>query len=139
MTEKRQEEYRCAMETALNVISGKWKLKILNQLIDGPMRYMDIKHGIGDITEKMLTQQLRELEDDHIVQRKVYPVVPPKVEYSFTTMGQELTHIFYALEVWGNSFITQTHPEAKVRRRDASCYLGKTAGEAINELTGSNV
>lgn len=124
------------MEAALTVISGKWKLKILNQLLNGPVRYMDIKHGIGEITEKMLTQQLRELEEDKIVERKVYPVIPPKVEYSFTAMGQELVHIFYALEVWGSNFITQTNPNGEIKEQDASCYLGKTATEAIKELTG---
>jgi len=127
------------MEAALSVISGKWKLKILNQLLSGPVRYMEIKHGVGEITEKMLTQQLRELEEDQIIQRKVYPVVPPKVEYSFTPMGQELTHIFYALEVWGINFITQTNPDSEVKKQDTSCYLGKTAAEAIKELTGNNV
>ena len=125
MTEKRHQEYRCAMEAALSVISGKWKLKILNQLLAGPVRYTDIKRGVGDITEKMLTQQLRELEEDHIITRKVYPVVPPKVEYSFTELGNQLTHIFYALEKWGSHFLTQTNSNGIVVNADSSCYSSK--------------
>lgn len=104
MTQKRQ-EYSCAMEAALSIISGKWKLTILNRLLDGPQRYSDIKKLIPGITEKMLTQQLREMEDDGIVKRKVYPVVPPKVEYSFTDLGQELTGIFHSLSIWGKHFL----------------------------------
>jgi DNA-binding HxlR family transcriptional regulator len=122
MTKKRQVDYRCAMEAALTVISGKWKLKIMNQLLAGPTRYTDIKRGAEGITEKMLTQQLRELEDDGIVQRKVYPVVPPKVEYSFTPRGEELTSIFYALEKWGAHFLTEIDPDGNVIEMDASCF-----------------
>jgi DNA-binding HxlR family transcriptional regulator len=105
MTEKRHVEYTCSMEAALSVISGKWKLTILNRLIPGAQRYSDLKRLISGITEKMLTQQLRELEEDGIVNRKVFPVVPPKVEYSFTERGRELTGIFSSLSVWGKHFI----------------------------------
>lgn len=110
MTKKRQVDYTCAMEAALTVISGKWKLKILNQLLAGPIRYSDIKRAAKGITEKMLTQQLRELEEDGIISRKVYPVVPPRVEYTYTELGRELTGIFYALEKWGSNFLTENNP-----------------------------
>jgi DNA-binding HxlR family transcriptional regulator len=76
------------MEAALNVIGGKWKLTILNRLLSGPQRYGELHRSVAGITEKMLTQQLRELEEDQIVERKIYPVVPPKVEYSFTESGK---------------------------------------------------
>ena len=108
------------MEAALTVIGGKWKLKILNQLLGGPARYTDIKRGAKGITEKMLTQQLRELEEDGIVSRKVYPVVPPKVEYTYTELGKELTSIFYALEKWGSHFLTKRTDEEV--HMDASCF-----------------
>lgn len=113
MTKKRQADYTCAMEAALTVISGKWKLKILNQLLAGPVRYSDIKRAAKGITEKMLSQQLRELEEDGIISRKVYPVVPPKVEYAYTDLGRELTGIFYALEKWGSNFLGEENAKAE--------------------------
>ena len=122
MTKKRQADYNCAMEAALTVIGGKWKLKILNQLLAGPARYTDIKRGANGITEKVLTQQLRELEEDNIIKRKVYPVVPPKVEYAYTELGRELTGIFYALEKWGSNFLTQTNPDNEPVQMDVSCF-----------------
>jgi DNA-binding HxlR family transcriptional regulator len=85
------------------VISGKWKVKILNQLMDGPKRYSEIRRSIEGMTEKMLSQQLRELEEDKIVTRKVYPEVPPRVEYAFTDLGKELASIFYALRKMGRA------------------------------------
>ena len=125
MTNKRQQEYTCAMEAALSVISGKWKMKILDQLRYGARRYSEISRGIPGITEKMLSQHLKELEEDGIVHRKVYPEVPPKVEYSFTELGTELTGIFKALEIWGNHFMTGINqPDIE---SDNSCYhIAKT-------------
>lgn len=93
------------MEAALSVISGKWKLKILNQLRDGSKRYSEINRNIKGMTEKMLSQQLRELEEDQIITRTVYPEVPPRVEYTFTERGLAMTAIFQSLEVWGNNFM----------------------------------
>lgn len=122
MTKKRQADYTCAMEAALTVIEGKWKLKILNQLLAGPARYSDIKRGAKGITEKVLTQQLRELEEDGIITRTVYPVVPPRVEYQYTELGQELTGIFFALEKWGSHFMTINNPDGTEIHMDASCF-----------------
>ena len=122
MTKKRQQVYSCAMEAALSVISGKWKLTILNQLLTGTKRYSEIKNRIPGITEKMLSQHLKELEIDQIIIRKVYPEVPPKVEYSFTDLGKKLTDTFYALEIWGSSFLTAAGGDGEVRVGDSSCY-----------------
>jgi DNA-binding HxlR family transcriptional regulator len=118
------------MEAALSVISGKWKLKILNQLLNGSMRYSEINRKVNGITEKMLSQQLRELEEDNIITRKVYPEVPPRVEYSFTDMGKELVDIFYALEKWGSHFMTATDSNGTVKNVDATCYTYKGVVEA---------
>jgi DNA-binding HxlR family transcriptional regulator len=120
MTKQRHPEYTCSMEAALSVISGKWKVKILHELLNGPMRYSEINRNITGITEKMLSQQLRELEEDKIVTRKVYPEVPPRVEYAFTDLGKELGQIFFALEKWGAHFLTVNMDTIKVA--DASCY-----------------
>lgn len=118
------------MEAALSVISGKWKVKILNQLMDGPKRYSEVHRNIGSsMTEKMLSQQLRELEEDKIVTRKVYPEVPPRVEYAFTPLGKELATIFYALEKWGAHFLTVNSDTIKVA--DESCYTFREAVEVV--------
>jgi len=123
MTKKRQVDYSCSMEAALSVISGKWKLKILNQLRNGPKRYSEINRGISGITEKMLSQQLRELEDDRIITRKIYPEVPPRVEYTFTALGLEMSVIFKSLEIWGNHFINNSNPEGEAKAIDESCFI----------------
>ena len=130
MTKQRHPEFTCSMEAALSVISGKWKLKILNQLLNGPMRYSEINRKITGMTEKMLSQQLRELEEDNIITRKVYPEVPPRVEYSFTELGKELVDIFYALEKWGSHFMTTTDSNGTIKNADATCYTYKGVVEA---------
>ncbi|MGN8057217.1 winged helix-turn-helix transcriptional regulator [Pedobacter sp. 22163] len=125
MTKKRQAEYTCSMEAALNVIGGKWKLTILNRLLSGPKRYGELHRSVAGITEKMLTQQLRELEEDQIVERKIYPVVPPKVEYSFTESGKKLTDVFKALEIWGSNFQHRINPTRGNADHDKNCYSFK--------------
>ena len=122
MTKNRHPEYTCSMEAALSVISGKWKLKILNQLLEGTKRYSELYHRIGGITEKMLSQQLRELEEDKIISRKIYPEVPPRVEYSFTDLGHELSKIFATLSIWGNHFLTETNAGSEAGSEENTCY-----------------
>lgn len=95
-------EYNCAFEYTLELISGKWKGLILWHLQDGTLRYGEIKKHLGKITQKMLTQTLRALEDDKLITRKVYPVVPPKVEYTITDRGMKLIPIFQQLITWGS-------------------------------------
>jgi DNA-binding HxlR family transcriptional regulator len=91
----------CPVTTTLSVIGGKWKPIILWIIRDEKKRFGEIKRLIPSITQKMLTQQLRELERDDIIHRKVYPVVPPKVEYSITDYGHSLTPILNAMAKWG--------------------------------------
>lgn len=93
----------CPVTTTLSVIGGKWKPIILFVIKDEKKRFGEIKKIIPAISQKMLTQQLRELEEDGIVHRKVYPVVPPKVEYSMTDYGRTLTPILDAMEAWGET------------------------------------
>ena len=94
-------EYACSFEFALDLISGKWKGLILWHLSHGTLRYGEIKKRMGHITQKMLTQTLRDLEKNMLVTRKVYPVVPPKVEYTITREGMRLIPIFQQLQEWG--------------------------------------
>lgn len=91
----------CALDPALDVIVGKWKMSILFHLFQGTKRFSELQKGIPDITKKMLTSQLRELEEHDIIKRVVYPVVPPKVEYSLTEYGHSLQPVLNSIHLWG--------------------------------------
>lgn len=91
----------CPVETTLLLIGDKWKVLILRDLMTGTKRFSELKRSVSGITQKMLTQQLRELESDGIINRTVYPVVPPKVEYSLTDTGKTLQPILDAMRDWG--------------------------------------
>jgi DNA-binding HxlR family transcriptional regulator len=106
----------CPMELTMDVIGGKWKLLILWQLSQGTKRYGELRSALSDITHKMLTQQLRELEQDGIVHRKVFQVVPPKVEYSLTETGQRLSIVMGAMAEWASAFRVDETPAKEVKK-----------------------
>lgn len=94
----------CKFEAALDILIGKWKPVILLRLLaNGTMRFSELQRAIPDITKKMLTQQLRELEYHQIVHREVYREVPPRVEYSITAYGQGLRPVLQSLNDWGET------------------------------------
>ncbi len=98
-------EINCEKELTLAVIGGKWKLIILWHLgLEGTKRFSELKRLIPSITQKMLTNQLRELEDDGLVRRKVYAEVPPRVEYSMTEYGEGLMPILKLMYEWGKDY-----------------------------------
>lgn len=97
---RRMHDY-CETEVALEVIGGKWKLVILYNLLEGTKRFGQLKRTMPHITQRMLTRQLRELEEDGLISRKVYPQVPPKVEYSLTDIGESLEPIIRQVDEWG--------------------------------------
>ncbi len=99
----KQDTYFCPVTATVSVVGGKWKPIILWILFQDTHRFSELKRFIPKITQKMLTQQLRELEADGMVHREVYPVVPPKVEYSLTPKGRSLGPILKAMEAWGNT------------------------------------
>ncbi|WP_280301367.1 winged helix-turn-helix transcriptional regulator [Nocardia neocaledoniensis] len=99
---QRERPYSCGIDAALDVVGGKWKALILWALSTGTQRFGDLKRLVPGVTEKMLIQQLRELEHDGIIHREVYPQVPPKVEYSLTELGVSLNAALTALGQWGN-------------------------------------
>ncbi len=92
----------CAVEAALQFIDGKWKGVILYHLLAGTMRFNEIRRAIPSVTQRMLTNQLRELEADGLITRTVYAEVPPKVEYSLTDRGRTLEPVLLALKAWGS-------------------------------------
>jgi DNA-binding HxlR family transcriptional regulator len=98
-------EINCEKELTLAVIGGKWKLIILWHLgLEGTKRFSELKKRIPHITQKMLTNQLRELEEDKLVGRKVYPEVPPRVEYSLTEYGESLMPVLRMMYDWGKNY-----------------------------------
>lgn len=97
--------YRCYFELTLNIIGGKWKPIILYHLAqEGIMRFGELKRSIPDITQRMLTKQLRELEEDGLIFRNVYRQVPPKVEYSLEDAGIQLIPILLSMREWGLTY-----------------------------------
>ena len=97
-------KYSCFFQLATDIIGGKWKALVLWCLKDAVKRNGELKRMIPGISQKMLTQQLRELEDSGIVQRIVYAQVPPKVEYKLTSMGEKLMPILHDLHDWGKEY-----------------------------------
>jgi len=91
----------CPVETGLDLISGRWKARILWKLYQGTMRYGELRRALSGITEKMLARQLRELERDQLVTRTQYPEMPPRVEYSLSEFGETMRPILEALREWG--------------------------------------
>ena len=108
----------CAIEAALNLIDGRWKGVILYHLLDGTLRFNALARQLKAITQRMLVKQLRELEEDGLIGRKVYAEVPPRVEYSLTEEGRSMEPLLRALELWGSDWLAR-HPEPR-RRPEAA-------------------
>ncbi len=101
----------CPVEATLDLIGGKYKALILWHLSDGTLRFSQLRSRISKATPKMLTQQLRELESQELVHREVYPVIPPKVEYSLTQTGRSLIPILVAMRDWGAVYLRSKDQE----------------------------
>ena len=95
----------CPEEATLELIGGKYKALILWHLSEGKLRFSELRKAITTATPKMLTQQLRELEENALIHREVYPVIPPKVEYSLTEVGKSLMPILVAMRDWGAGYL----------------------------------
>lgn len=104
MNDKTKDLPACPVETTLTLIGDKWKVLILRDLLTGTKRFGELKKSIGSVSQKVLTAQLRAMEDSGLVNRKVYAEVPPKVEYSLTELGLSLKPILDAMALWGNGY-----------------------------------
>ncbi len=111
MIQFRNTHYQCSMELTLALIGGKWKSLILWRLGDNTLRFSELKKSLPQVTQKMLTQQLRELEEDGLVRRHVYTQVPPRVEYSLTQAGKSILPILNTMCEWGLQYITSFNKE----------------------------
>ena len=94
----------CPVETTLTLIGDKWKVLILRDLMDGTKRFGELKKSIGGVTQKVLTAQLRQMEECGLLYRKVYAEVPPRVEYTLTELGYSLKPVLDAMSDWGSAY-----------------------------------
>lgn len=101
----------CPVEATLDLIGGKYKALILWHLSEGKLRFSELHKAITSATPKMLTQQLRELETHNLIHREVFPVIPPKVEYSLTETGRSLMPILMAMRDWGATYLRGKNQE----------------------------
>ena len=107
MVKHKKEEYKCPLEASMEIIGGKYKGIIIGHLINKTLRYNELQKLISLATPKMLIQQLKELEADGIIKRKLYPVVPPKTEYSLTQRGETLIPAIIELNKWGMNYLKE--------------------------------
>lgn len=94
----------CPVETTLTLIGDKWKVLILRDLLTGTKRFGELKKSVGGVSQKVLTAQLRDMEESGLVNRKAYAEVPPRVEYSLTELGKSLNPILDAMKCWGEDY-----------------------------------
>ena len=98
-------ERHCPVEATLGLVGGKYKALILWKLMSGAMRFSELRRAVPGATPKMLTQQLRELEHDGLVHREIFPVIPPRVEYSLTPFGQTIRPVLQSMYAWGTGYL----------------------------------
>ncbi len=95
---------KCPVETTLMLLNSKWKFIIIRELLTGTKRFLELKKAVGSITQKVLTKNLREMEEKGLVERKVYAQIPPKVEYTLTDIGYSLAVVLDGMVEWGTAY-----------------------------------
>ena len=129
------EHQQCPVNTTLEIIGGKWKVIILYHLFQGTQRFNELRRLIPNITQRMLTLQLREMENDGILHREVYPEIPPKVEYSLTEFGQTLLPVIKAMHKWGNKYEKMFRwPGAPDEEIMVCVHRGLNKGNPLHEM-----
>ena len=111
-------ESNCPVETTIDLIGGKYKALILWHLSKKTLRFSELRNAIPKATPKMLTQQLRELESNALIHREVYPVIPPKVEYSLTKLGKKLMPVLIAMRDCGSEYL-------RANNKEPNCFMMK--------------
>lgn len=99
-----KKELSCPVETTLKVLSGRWKVLIIHQLLEGTKRFNQLQRELKGVTHRTLSKQLKEMEEHGLIKRKDYKELPPRVEYSLSPLGLSLDNILSAMHVWGESF-----------------------------------
>jgi DNA-binding HxlR family transcriptional regulator len=117
MPRPKPDAQECPLADLIDLIGGRWKVLALWRLLDGPKRFTELRRLMPGVTQKMLTQQLRQLEAAGLVRREVYPQVPPKVEYSLTATGNELRSLLSTLAEWAKAHMPMVR--AGIRRGEA--------------------
>lgn len=113
MAKKLVQDGSCPVATTISLLNSQWKILIMCELLLHPSeRYSELQHSVAGISQKMLTQSLHEMTADGIVQRQVFPEVPPHVEYRLTELGQSMDPILKAMHNWGNQYLA-SHPEKR--------------------------
>lgn len=110
---KTRKTVSCSVETTLRVIAGRWKVLVLHYLLTATTRFNELHRKLGGISHRTLARQLRELERDGIVRRKVYAEIPPRVEYSLTALGKSLEPVLRAMHAWGEGFAHRLPPAGR--------------------------
>lgn len=121
--------FRCPVEACLEIIGGKWKAVILFHLLGGTKRFNELRRLLPKVTQRMLTRQLRELEEDKLVERVVYPEVPPKVEYSLSEFGTSVEPILRMLQKWGTEYLDQINAlrQTEAQQNDSANEMKRRA------------
>ncbi|AGN26090.1 winged helix-turn-helix transcriptional regulator [Candidatus Methanomassiliicoccus intestinalis] len=104
---------QCPVEITLSLISNRWKVLILRDLMDGAKRFGELRKSLGNITQKVLTSNLREMEEDHLIIRTVYAEVPPRVDYQLTDLGYSLKPILESMKNWGSRYRDSAEEEVE--------------------------
>lgn len=121
----------CPVQTTLELIGGKYKALILWHLSDGKLRFSELRKVISGATPKMLTQQLRELEAQQLIHREVYPIIPPKVEYSLTELGKSLMPVLISMRNWGAAYL-------RTQDIETSCFMMEKAPIPTSDICNQN-
>ncbi len=124
---KTQQQYGCPAEAALDVIGGKWKGVILYHLMDGEKRFGELSRLLPGVTQRMLTLQLRELEEDEVIHREIYKQIPPKVEYSLTEFGRSLEPTITLMCRWGEQYMNRLAERQLSARTEEESYASSPA------------
>ena len=117
----------CPVATTVQLIGNKWKLLIIRNLLNRPWRFNELKKDLDGISQKVLTDSLRSMEEDGIITRTVYPEVPPRVEYALSELGETMRPILASMEQWGTTYKICMHKESVVKTIDSLCFFSTGA------------